>query len=282
MKVWSWRHAIQKTKMSKTTKLVLYNLSLYMNEIGQSCFPSISTQAEDCNLNVRSIYRSLNEAKALGFLEVESRIIGGRNHNIYYAKYPISLTGATITPENSSQPYGDNDTPENSSQPYDDNDTSGGCQSVTHTVAECHTINPRINPRINPGINTPPTPQGGSAGEISKSKKFKKKKFQQNSPKVEMIYAEYPRKAGCADAKKSIAKALNGGVEFEDLLEAVYTYANSRYVTTAPRQKIPHPATWFNQERWKDDRSEWDIPYEQKEKPVMNRHRMNYEIPGRK
>jgi hypothetical protein len=70
----------------------------------------------------------------------------------------------------------------------------------------------------------------------------------------ETIYELYPRRVGKADAIKAIRSAL-GKASFEDLKEAVESYAQAR--KGEDQQYTPHPATWFNQERWTDDRSTW-------------------------
>ena len=77
------------------------------------------------------------------------------------------------------------------------------------------------------------------------------------------IYAIYPRKVGRAAAMKAIEKAM-AKVSPQELWEAVNAYGiavrtwapTARY-TAAGVDTVPHPATWFNQERWTDDRSEW-------------------------
>ncbi len=68
------------------------------------------------------------------------------------------------------------------------------------------------------------------------------------------IYEAYPRKVGRGAALKAIVKALKL-VPFEELLEAVREYARAR--EGQEREFTPYPATWFNQERWADDREEW-------------------------
>ena len=84
----------------------------------------------------------------------------------------------------------------------------------------------------------------------------------------EVIYQAYPRKEGRGAALKAIAKALRK-VDADELQAAVEEYA--RAVETWPawergkddgsgheaRDLRPHPATWFNQERWLDDRTTW-------------------------
>ena len=69
-----------------------------------------------------------------------------------------------------------------------------------------------------------------------------------------VIYEAYPRKVGRGAAMKAILKALKA-VPYEELLEAVREYARAR--EGQEREYTPYPATWFNQERWADDREEW-------------------------
>jgi len=71
---------------------------------------------------------------------------------------------------------------------------------------------------------------------------------------IDRIYQNYPRKQGKASALNAIRTSLKK-VEFDFLMDAVCEYT----VATAGQdmQFIPHPTTWFNQERYNDDRSTW-------------------------
>jgi len=77
------------------------------------------------------------------------------------------------------------------------------------------------------------------------------------------IYAEYPRKIGKGAALKAIAKALHtvpGAVLMAATIEyakCVKTWAPTARYTASGVDTVPHPATWYNQERWTDDRTEW-------------------------
>lgn len=71
---------------------------------------------------------------------------------------------------------------------------------------------------------------------------------------AERLYAEYPRKIGKGQAIRAILGALRKR-PFEELLSAVTEFAAA--VEGADMQYVPHPSTWFNGERWSDDRSEW-------------------------
>lgn len=88
--VWSWRQAIQKSKLASTTKLVLFNLSVYMNEVGEGCFPTIETQAADTGLSTRAVIKHLDLAVKAGFLVKSEMGFRGRKwkRNQYAAIYP--------------------------------------------------------------------------------------------------------------------------------------------------------------------------------------------------
>lgn len=74
---------------------------------------------------------------------------------------------------------------------------------------------------------------------------------------AEELYQRYPRKAGKGAAIKAIFSALRKD-SFETICTALVQY--SAAVERWPKEEkkfIPYPATWFNQERWKDDQQTW-------------------------
>lgn len=74
------------------------------------------------------------------------------------------------------------------------------------------------------------------------------------SPQAETLYLAYPKHVARADALKAIQRALLKA-PYEVLLEAVQAYAAARRGQDAGY--TPYPASWFNDERWEDDRSHW-------------------------
>lgn len=70
---------------------------------------------------------------------------------------------------------------------------------------------------------------------------------------AEEIYAIYPLKAGRKKAIEAIRKALKKASK-ETLLESVTAFAAAR---NGVKEFTPHPSTWFNEERWLDDRETW-------------------------
>lgn len=69
----------------------------------------------------------------------------------------------------------------------------------------------------------------------------------------ERIYQAYPLKVGKPAALKAIRKALTKETP-EALLKATVAFCAAR---NGNLDFCPHPSTWFNQERWKDDSSTW-------------------------
>jgi len=83
----------------------------------------------------------------------------------------------------------------------------------------------------------------------------KKERKNINSTSIaDEIYSAYPKKVGKAAAIKSIQKACKK-INPDDLLSIVKVYAEK--IQWKDKQYIPAPSTWFNQERWEDDQSEW-------------------------
>lgn len=71
---------------------------------------------------------------------------------------------------------------------------------------------------------------------------------------AERIYAAYPRKVAKPAALKAIRKALES-IDGESLLALVEAYSEAR--RGQDQQYTPHPATWFNGQRWADDPATW-------------------------
>jgi len=108
------------------------------------------------------------------------------------------------------------------------------------------------------------TADGQQTDTNKKDKKDKKdKKTQSDCSRAREalateIYNLYPRKVGKRAALKVIANLLRDGVPENTLREATQAYAAA--VAEWPqedRKYIPHPATWYRQGRYEDDRSQW-------------------------
>lgn len=76
---------------------------------------------------------------------------------------------------------------------------------------------------------------------------------QNSTQNAEEIYSAFPRKVGKPNAMKAIRAALSK-TSFDDLLAKTKAFALAR---NGELEFCPHPATWFNQDRYNDDPSTW-------------------------
>jgi len=80
--------------------------------------------------------------------------------------------------------------------------------------------------------------------------KVKEKLSKSLMKECEEIYKAYPRHVGKPKALKGIAKALRD-IDKKVLLKKTELFALS--VSDVEKKFIPHPATWYNQERYNDE-----------------------------
>ena len=125
---------------------------------------------------------------------------------------------------------------------YQADDTTEGRQTVQQTVQQKDSRRYTIEKgeegkELSLVLKTEDSAPVGTGGKVKKD------------DVVESIYAAYPRKVAKGNAVKAIKKALTLTTP-EELLSAVKAYALTR-VGEDP-QFTPHPASWFNGQRWLD------------------------------
>ena len=108
---------------------------------------------------------------------------------------------------------------------------------------------PTREPRVNDACGTREV-------QVKAERKGKERKGKESiaSSDALEIYQLYPRKEARPVALKAIEKALKK-ISADELRAAVVEFAKAQAGQEA--RFIPHPATWFNAERWTDERSTW-------------------------
>lgn len=88
---YTWRHAVVRSNLSATTKLVLHTLGCHMNDVGESCFPSIELLCKESSLSKRAVISHLDIAEKAGFLQKAKHGFGGQRwaRNEYKATFPV-------------------------------------------------------------------------------------------------------------------------------------------------------------------------------------------------
>lgn len=67
-RAWSWRHAVTQSDLPPTTRHVLLTLSIFMDETGASCFPSVEDLVGATGLSKRAVLTHLAAACDAGWL----------------------------------------------------------------------------------------------------------------------------------------------------------------------------------------------------------------------
>lgn len=87
---WTWRHAVARSDLKATTKLVLLTISLHMNELGENAFASQETIATEASLSRKAVVEHIGIAVKKGWLVARKHGFAGRrwNHNEYRPRWP--------------------------------------------------------------------------------------------------------------------------------------------------------------------------------------------------
>lgn len=86
-------------------------------------------------------------------------------------------------------------------------------------------------------------------GTNSKSKSNKEKN---TPPQFDEFWSVFPRRISKQDAIKTWSKLLKDGVDPSDVIKAAQNYANDCTLNGTETRYIKHPASFLNNERWKD------------------------------
>lgn len=242
----NWRDAVRQAKLESTTKLVLLNLALYMNAVGESCFPSVEQQAIDCGLSKRSVITHLGLAEAAGFIKKQQHGYGGRRwmRNEYIAAIPahFALARESRVPVSIPEPEENDDEAVNVVHYLDDEavqlTTRGGANDSNEAVNVLHPISPE---------NYSITAQCAGAREENHNAETVPLPPDND---FQSFWEKYPAKfrGDKAKARAAWVRVVEGGaVSAQVLCLSVARYAASddsrgRYATSASK--------WLENERW--------------------------------
>lgn len=86
-----WRAAVLASDLKPTTRFVLLTLGCHMNDLGESCFPSVETLAQESGLGRSAIIKHLGIAKDLGWIVCQKHGYkdGKWARNEYCISYPM-------------------------------------------------------------------------------------------------------------------------------------------------------------------------------------------------
>lgn len=216
---------MERAEISSSAKLCYARLCQFAGEDGK-CYPKQSTIAESLGVTERTARTLVNELVSFGLISIERAGLQSPNEYRFLDHEWIAMDSE------------------------DDTNSSGPNRKFSAGVHRKNSSSPEEN-QSEDNINTPPIripEENASLPAVVESK---------IDPQVESLYKTYPRKVGKVTAIKAIQKALRSHT-YDFLIEATAAYAQA--VAQWDETKlgyVPHPATWFNQQRFNDDRVEW-------------------------
>src|SRR5690606_1204118 len=87
---WSWRHAFSQSALPATTKHVLHTLGMFMNELGEGCFPSVADICRYSGLDKKTVLKHLVTAREAGWIVISQHGYRGQRwkRQEYVARWP--------------------------------------------------------------------------------------------------------------------------------------------------------------------------------------------------
>lgn len=269
MRPYTWRQAIQKSKLPSTTKHVLLNLACYINDAGQAAFPSIDAQAADTGLSRRAVITHLKSVEGR-WLSVTKHGYGGQKwaRNEYLPRLPdepdLDVRGFPTEAfdvaevgdeggERGSPPSAQNcgEGSERGSPPFL---PEGGERDDRKAVNHVHPNRP-VEQTKNP--HSPH--KGGSLLAIPGD--FLRRWFE------ELFWAKYPKRVAKAQAFAELERLRPDSAMLEAMVIGLdHRNQAERYAKAkgAFFPAWPDPHRWFRKRRW-DDR--FDVPRETSNTP---------------
>lgn len=97
---------------------------------------------------------------------------------------------------------------------------------------------------------------------------------------AQVIYLEYPRQVAKKKALVAIKESLKRAKDFNKVLARTKLFAE--LTSEREREFIPHPTTWFNQDRYNDDPDEWMTTADRDAREEKLRHELKFETDMKK
>lgn len=228
MSVHVMRRVWKESKQSGSYLLLLLAIADFANDDGEA-YPAVSTLAKHCRMTTRNANHLLAVLKVSGELEVRLNE-GPRGTNVYRVRVgqqhrePLKPPSAQDRPGPLSTA-----SPLNPEAPF--SPVSGFTSKPPSFTSESAFPKPLTPPSDEPPLNRQEPPLRS----------------------FEAFWSMYPRKAGKKPAAAAFARMKPSAQQLEQMLTALRWQCATETWTKDGGKYIPHPTTWLNQERWRDE-----------------------------
>ena len=180
-KAWTWRHAFASSALPATTKAVLHTLGMFMNELGEGCYPSVADICRYSGLDKKTVLKHLAAARDAGWIAVSQHGFRGQKwkRQEYAARWPERDLVSACPPADDERGGGAVPPPSEASKVVDFVPEGGGIEGSK--VVE-HVHQDKTSPVNIP--NTPPSERGAREVEVSKETASGPKLPPEDNPKL--------------------------------------------------------------------------------------------------
>lgn len=169
-RAWSWRHAFSSSGLPATTKHVLHTLGMFMNELGEGCYPSVADICRYSGLDKKTVMKHLAGAREAGWIAVAQHGYRGQKwkRNEYAARWPERDLVAPCLPLD--EEGGGGDTPPFDGENAVDLPPEGGGTEGLKVVEQLHQdkTSPETTPTTSP-VEREREREGGEETETAKA-----------------------------------------------------------------------------------------------------------------
>ncbi|UZD70800.1 helix-turn-helix domain-containing protein [Brucella sp. JSBI001] len=129
-RAWTWRHAFASSDLPSTTKAVLHTLGMFMNELGEGCYPSVADICRYSGLDKKTVLKHLGTARDAGWIAVSQHGYRGQRwkRQEYAARWPERDLVAACAPDDQNQGGGANPPPSDAEKVVDFVPEGGGIE----------------------------------------------------------------------------------------------------------------------------------------------------------
>lgn len=240
---WSWRHAFSQSDLQATTKHVLHTLGMFMNELGEGCYPSVADISRYSGLDRKTVMRHIATAREEGWIVVAQHGFRGQKwkRQEYVARWPERDLVASCLPEENAENQGEGGgtVPPASASKVVALCPEGGDFAGHEAVPQSH--QDKTSPVTTP--NTTPILREGARGDRKENQKLIDDSFWK-------LAKDWP---GFAGMPKEPARKAWFALSAEDRAAASIRFPHWLAMLKAQKKShVPAPSTYFGEKLWQD------------------------------
>lgn len=239
-RAWSWRHAFSTSELPATTKHVLHTLGMFMNEVGEGCYPSVADICRYSGLDKKTVMKHLGVARDAGWIAVSQHGFRGQKwkRQEYAACWPERDLVAACAP--AEQGEGGGAVPPPCANKVVELVPEGGGIEGSKVVEQLHQdkTSPITNPITSPDERGVREEKSNSENRKSLERSFWK--IIQHWPQIQGMPKDKWFAAWCRLTPDERVAATEKRDAWIALLKA------------NKRDNIPVPETYFREKLWKD------------------------------